>query len=432
MKEKRIVYCFFVLFVFGICYSCTNNEEEGNFSYDPDRPVILESFSPSVGGMATKVVISGSNLGNDPKKIKVYFNQKKAAVIGCDKGKALVVTPRQPGDICTIAVVVESDSIIFSETFVYNTTTTVTTLVGQKGTGELKPGSFTEATFMYPSTLAVDNEDNLFLSHWRGDYDIVMINQQEMTVTRMAYGDPTGAPTTDVSGNVIMFPSDGGDNFYMLDPAAQWAPRRRQILHPNAAQIAAGMTDFTINWKHGFAACKYDSMIYTRSYNGQVIKFDPNTRVGQLVASGVMPNTDSYLQFDPINKHMLYLSYTSRHCIQTFNILTHESKTYAGTLGVSGWKDGERQDALLNQPSQLIFDSENNIILADAGNHCIRRITPQGMVTTVIGMPGKAGYQDGNPDDALFDFPRGVAIGKDYTIYIADYNNNCIRKLAVQ
>lgn len=129
---------------------------------------------------------------------------------------------------------------------------------------------------------------------------------------------------------------------------------------------------------------------------------------------------------------MLYLSYTSRHCIQTFNILTLESKTYAGTLGVSGWKDGERQDALLNQPSQLIFDSENNIVLADAGNHCIRKITPQGMVTTVIGMPGKAGYQDGNPEDALFNFPRGVAIDKNYTIYIADYNNNCIRKLAVQ
>lgn len=431
MKKKRMNYYLLMIFLWGVCYSCTSDDEEG-FAYDPGRPVVLESFSPLIGGMATKVIISGDNLGNDPTQLKVYFNRKRAAVIGCDKGKALVVTPRQPGDTCTIAVVVENDSVTFPSQFVYNTTTTVTTLVGQKGTAELKPGSFTEATFMYPSTLAVDNEYNLFLSHWRGDYDIVMINQQEMTVTRMAYGDPTGAPTTDVSGSVIMFPSDGGDNFYMLDPAAQWAPRKRQILHPNAAQIESGMKDFTINWKHGFAACKYDSMIYTRSYNGQLIKFNPNTRVGELVVSGLMPNTDSYLQFDPVNKHMLYLSFTSRHCIQTFNILTHETKTYAGTLGVSGWKDGKREDALLNQPSQLIFDSENNIILADAGNHCIRKISPDGMVTTVIGMPGKAGYQDGNPEDALFNFPRGVAIDKDYTIYIADYNNNCIRKLSVQ
>jgi hypothetical protein len=405
---------------------------DDDYKYNPDKPVVLESFSPSEGGMATRLIISGSNLGNDPSKIKVYFNEKPAAIIGCDKGKALVVTPRQPGDTCTISVVVGKDSVTATEKFVYHISTTVTTLVGKKGTNELKSGSFAEATFMNPSTLTVDNEGNIFLSHWRGNYEIVMINQQNQTVTKMYSGDATGAPSTDAEGKVVMFPSDGGDVLYVLDPAAQWGVRRRQILHPSAEEQAAGMKDFKINWKHGFAACKLDGMIYTRSAGGQIVKFNPKTRVGQLVADGIDPDTDGFLSFDPLHPNMLYISYPSRHCIYTFDILTKEHKLFAGSKNTPGWKDGKADEALFNSPVQLVFDVNNNIVLADAGNHCIRQITPEGRVSTLIGIAGKAGYQDGNPDDALFNYPKGVAIDKDYNIYIADYNNNCIRKLAVE
>ncbi|WP_298645682.1 IPT/TIG domain-containing protein [uncultured Proteiniphilum sp.] len=429
--KNTCVILFACMFVMSSCGENGDNDKEGG-AYDPGKPVVIESFSPLEGGMATRMLISGSNLGNDPSKIKVYFNDKEAAIIGCDKGKALVVTPRQPGDTCTISVVIGNDSVIAPEKFIYHISTTVITLVGQKGTNELKTGSFAEATFMNPSTLTVDNEYNIFLSHWRGNYDIVMINQQDRTVTKMFSGDPTGAPSTDTEGKVVMFPSDGGDVMYVLDPAAQWGVRRRQILHPSAEEQGTGMKDFTINWKHGFAACKLDDMIYTRSYGGQIIKFNPKTRVGELVADGIEPDTDSFLSFDPVNTHMLYISYTSRHCIFTFNILTKEHKLFAGTKNTSGWKDGSTDEALFTNPCQLIFDVNNNIVLADAGNHCIRQITPAGRVSTLIGIAGKSGYQDGNPDDALFNYPKGVAIDKDYNIYIADFNNNCVRKLAVE
>ena len=279
----------FLITCMTVMLSCGDNGEGDNDSaYDPDKPVVVQSFSPLEGGMATRMLITGKNMGNDPSKIKVYFNNKEAAIIGCDKGKALVVTPRQPGDTCTISVVVGKDSVVAPEKFIYHISTTVTTLVGQKGTSELKTGSFAEATFESPSTLAVDNEYNIFLSHWRGNYDIVMINQQERTVTKMFSGDPTGAPSTDTEGKVVMFPSDGGDVMYVLDPAAQWGVRRRQILHPSAEEQAQGMKDFTINWKHGFAACKYDDMIYTRGYNGQIIRFNPKTRVGEQVTDGIV------------------------------------------------------------------------------------------------------------------------------------------------
>ncbi len=54
------------------------------------------------------------------------------------------------------------------------------------------------------------------------------------------------------------------------------------------------------------------------------------------------------------------------------------------------------------------------------------------MVSTVIGKGGVAGYQDGNPEDALFNQPRGVAVTADGNIYITDLGNNVVRKLTIE
>ena len=53
------------------------------------------------------------------------------------------------------------------------------------------------------------------------------------------------------------------------------------------------------------------------------------------------------------------------------------------------------------------------------------------MVSTVIGKGGVAGYQD-NPEDALFNQPRGVAVTPDGDIYITDLGNNVVRKLTIE
>jgi hypothetical protein len=102
-------------------------------------------------------------------------------------------------------------------------------------------------------------------------------------------------------------------------------------------------------------------------------------------------------------------------------------------MGVSGYRDGPFEDALFNDIGQFVFDENNDIILADGRNHCIRKLNMKDrIVTTLIGKGGVAGYQDGNPDDALFNTTYGMCIDKDYNIYIADYGNNCIRKLVTQ
>src|SRR5262249_24076815 len=73
--------------------------------------------------------------------------------------------------------------------------------------------------------------------------------------------------------------------------------------------------------------------------------------------------------------------------------------------------------------------SRNGLVVADSGNHSIRLVTKTGAVTTLAGVPGTPGTNDGPAASATFRFPAGLAIDDNGNIYIADAKNNAIRKL---
>ncbi|MDR0574006.1 MAG: IPT/TIG domain-containing protein [Tannerella sp.] len=425
-------------------HSCNddNNTDTNSKPYDSGKPLVCESFTPLEGGIATRVILKGDNFGNDPEIVKVYFNSKPAPVVGCNSGNILVITPRQPGDTCVISLVIGQDSTVFAQKYIYHTREVVSTIVGQRGTTEFKEGSFGEATFVNPSYLTVDDEGNLFLAHQDSPHSVVMISQQNRSVTQLFLcPNKPNAPSTDITGRIIVVPADGGDTYkdtyFEFDADAQWTPRTRKILHPTPADVANGIPDFNINlYKHSFTICMLDSMVYARSNrDGYLLKFNPKTRMGQAVnvngSTRCNPlNSDTYLVFDPVNKSRMYCASTSQHCIHYFDILTGETGVYAGKSGESGWKDGKIEDARFNGLRQMVLDNDGNLIVADVNNHCIRQISPEGIVTTIVGIAGKSGYQDGNSEDALFNSPWGLCIDRnDGSVYIADRGNKCIRKL---
>jgi hypothetical protein len=322
--------------------------------------------------------------------------------------------------------------VVLGKKYLYRTMTTVTTIAGKKGTTEFKGGTLSEATFDHPSALCVDAEGNIFLSHGSVPYGFILINEEKDIVQALSTGVALGVPTADREGKVIMAPVDGGDGYYYFDPDAQWAPKSRLILHPTTEQLAEGMVNFTIDYKFALAACMLDGYIYTSVWNGQLVRFDPLTRTGEQVALGPQPNSSGYPTFDPYQTNILYINYAQRHAIYKFDLNTKEFTLFAGTPGKAGYKDGLWLEAEFNAIYQSVVDGDGSLIVADANNHCIRRISPDGLVTTLIGKGGVAGYVDGNPEDALFNSPGGVAIDKDYNIYVADYGNNVVRKLTVQ
>jgi len=428
IKQKAIFSVGFILLVLTSCIG--EKESLMGDPYNPKLPVIAESFYPDSGGLATKVILNGSNFGTDLNKIKVYFNNKQAAIVNTVGSKLYVITPKQPGDTCTLSVVVGNDSVTFEHKFVYHIRTTVSTLCGKPGTTEVVVGTLAETEFPTITYLAIDDEDNLFVcSRGSGYYDgnkFVMLNEKKdmSTILISNTGAPVNQPCMLDDGKTVYLPLDNGTGFWTLSSENMWKPRRRDFVP------ALGST-IQIDYKHAFAMCKLDGYMYTRAKNGSLMRMDPKTSETEVIGN-LMAGSDSYLQFSLTDPSILYLAYTNKHCIYTYNILTKEHLLYAGSPNVAGSIDGERLDAEFNEPRQMLFDSDGTMYLADTKNHTIRKITSDGMVSTVIGQPGVSGYVDGNPDDALFNEPFGVTISKDGTIYIGDAQNHCIRKLAVE
>ncbi|MDB6128368.1 MAG: hypothetical protein JWM35_2264, partial [Verrucomicrobia bacterium] len=96
----------------------------------------------------------------------------------------------------------------------------------------------------------------------------------------------------------------------------------------------------------------------------------------------------------------------------------------------SGATDGTGSAARFFLPSDTATDSTGNIYVADTNNHTIRKITSGGVVTTMAGLAGYVGSNDGVGSAARFDYPGSVAVDAGGIVYVADTINHTIRKIA--
>jgi hypothetical protein len=106
--------------------------------------------------------------------------------------------------------------------------------------------------------------------------------------------------------------------------------------------------------------------------------------------------------------------------------------TLAGVAGSPGADDGAGAAARFAFPSSVAVDCFGNLFVADTGNQTVRKVTPQGMVSTVAGRAGQAGFADGEGTSARFNHPAGVAADALGNLYIADQQNLVIRKITVE
>jgi len=103
--------------------------------------------------------------------------------------------------------------------------------------------------------------------------------------------------------------------------------------------------------------------------------------------------------------------------------------TLAGRIA-KGSADGKGKDALFAHPDGLAVDRQGNIYVADVGNNKIRKITPDGTVTTMAGKR-KPGADNGPLNTATFNRPYGITVDKAGNVYVADYLNNVVRKINI-
>ncbi len=133
-----------------------------------------------------------------------------------------------------------------------------------------------------------------------------------------------------------------------------------------------------------------------------------------------------------IDGDTLYVADTFNHTIRKIDTPTGEVTTLAGSPGVFGTSDSTESPALFNSPTDVIIDATGeNLYIIDTDNHVIRRMDlSTGEVRTFAGYPDSSGSQDGTGREARFHSPkRGVRLGD--RLYIADTGNHAIREVDI-
>ena len=103
--------------------------------------------------------------------------------------------------------------------------------------------------------------------------------------------------------------------------------------------------------------------------------------------------------------------------------------TLAGVVGISGTNDGPGIAARFNFPIGVAVDKATNVYVGDSMNHTIRKITLAGEVTTLAGGAGHSGSADGIGSAARFNRPHHVRVDGAGNVYVADTGNHTIRKI---
>lgn len=105
--------------------SCSDDDTDKNAVYDPNKPVVLESYSPQEGGVGTKLIIRGENFGYDPSKVKVRIandENREARVVSAKGNRIYAIVPAR-ADTGKVTVTIgegeEAQEVAFEEEFQY-------------------------------------------------------------------------------------------------------------------------------------------------------------------------------------------------------------------------------------------------------------------------------------------------------------------------
>jgi sugar lactone lactonase YvrE len=169
-------------------------------------------------------------------------------------------------------------------------------------------------------------------------------------------------------------------------------------------------------------------------YSHRIRKITPNGTVTTLAGSGYAGDIDGIgtaASFHYPNgvavdsSGNVYVADTSNQRIRK---ITPQGVVTAMAGAGRGSADGTGMAAMFKNPIGVAVDSSGNVYVGDSENNRIRKITPQGVVTSLAGKEA-SGFADGTGTAAMFEHPRGVAVDSSGDVYVADTNNQRIRKI---
>ena len=457
MKTSKINVTLFYLFtaflfIGGLTACNDDNSSSEDNPYSPDKPLVVSSIGPEKGGIGTRVVVSGSNFGNDISKVKLFFNQKEALILKVQNNAIYAMVPKQPGENSTIKVAVEDgvnsdgspkyrEETLKDKLFKYNIKATVTTVAGQLDVKTAKDGPALEGSFGRPVMLAVDDEGTVLIADDGGKM-VRMLSIQDNKLSTVFSGmhEPWQCSFNLDFTNYYVLERRTSMRpllFYGLYKSSNWQEAEAYYDQKNdKGDYIAGAMDY-----FGLAADN-DYVFLLSSSGKRLIRVSIATKKVELIGENL--NMDSWAHI-AYNKKNGYLYITSEAWGRLYRlnpyhtpaghstpwITQNEIEHIVGT-GKGAAKEGNGKAAQLGEIEGMAADQEGNVYLADYTNHVIWKVDEEFNATIFAGVPGESGYKDGKPQEALFNKPYDVAATPDGILYVADTYNYLIRCIAIQ
>ncbi len=320
----------------------------------------------------------------------------------------------------------------------------VNTIAGSTNAGSAD-GVGAAAGFNSPAGIAIDATGNTYIAD--NGNSLIRKILPDGTVTTFAgnasQGHTDGVGTAATFNAPIGVAVDGAGNVYIADEGNNMI---RKITPGGVVTTLAGSgtagsgngagSAATFNRPYGVAADAVGNVYVADEGNNVIRKITPDGIVTTFAGSGASGSADgagtAASFFDPEGIAIdaagnLYIGDVARHKIRKITPAGLVS-TIAGT-GLGGTADGMGTVASFESPSGLTVDAVGNIYIADTTSNNLRKIAPDGTVTTLAGHHNTPGNQDGVGQAAGFRSPQGVAVDAQRNLIVTDGLNNEIRKV---
>ncbi|MCS7027282.1 MAG: OmpA family protein [Bacteroidia bacterium] len=319
---------------------------------------------------------------------------------------------------------------------------TVTTLAGTTKVGH-KDGDCKQALFYGPNRLYISNSGNIYITDEQ-NYCVRRINVIGNVSTLVRWKDFD----KQILAQIVTYRPAGlyvdfYENVFVTEPS------KHRLMHfqpKKAHRIIAGKTDTPgfvdgvgenalLHTPTGMCVDEEGNFYIVEQWNnavrkvtqkGEVTTIAGGKRIGFADGKGLEAQFNNPTGICIDKNRNLYVADCFNHRIR--KIAPDGTVTTVAGNGLAGYKDGKAEEALFNYPYELCVDSENNIYVVEEGNHTVRKIDYRGIVSTIAGN-GSPGYKDGIGKEAQFNTPHDVEMDSKGNLYVADYKNNCIRKI---